>query len=186
MSDDMAIDMDNMDDLFGDSTAGLLPEDSPPPKELIERIEELRSGGCHQFVTGTQTLKLRPILIQSRSIAWSRQGCIAAITSNGCLELQSLRIDPKDGSWGLSDPTLVPSVGTSSPGQVPLQHLSWSPNGVDLAMIDTAGRVAIFSTLLMNQPTASRNVMQDSIDELHGVAGSVWLNLMTPNPRNVR
>ena len=50
ISDDMAIDMDNMDDLFGDSTAGLLPETNPPPKELLERVDELRSGGCHQFV----------------------------------------------------------------------------------------------------------------------------------------
>lgn len=56
IDDEMNVDMDNMDnmdnmdDLFGDGSNGLLPEAYPPPKELYQRIEELRSGGCHQFV----------------------------------------------------------------------------------------------------------------------------------------
>lgn len=50
IDDDMNVDMDNMDDLFGDGSNGLLSDAHPPPKELYQRIEELRSSGCHQFV----------------------------------------------------------------------------------------------------------------------------------------
>lgn len=123
----------------------------------------------------------------TRSVVWSRYGNIASISPNGCLELQGLRVHPRDGSWDLSEPTLVPHVGTSSLTQVPLQHLSWSPNGFDLAAIDAAGRVAMFTALVYrNKAQACRNVMQDSIDELHAVAGSMWLNLMPGDPRSVR
>lgn len=62
IDDEMAVDMDNMDnmdsmdnidnmdDLFGDGTGALLSEASQAPKEVFERIEELRSSSCHQFV----------------------------------------------------------------------------------------------------------------------------------------
>jgi mediator of RNA polymerase II transcription subunit 16 len=41
--------MDDIDDLFGDGT-GLLPSARPPPKELLQRIDELRASGCCQCV----------------------------------------------------------------------------------------------------------------------------------------
>lgn len=59
IDDEMNVDMDNMDnmdDLFGDGSNCLLPEDHPPPKELYQRIEELRSSGCHQSVFSKTSL----------------------------------------------------------------------------------------------------------------------------------
>ena len=58
IDDEMNVDMDNMDDLFGDGSNDLLPEDHSPPKELFERIEELRSSGCHQFVSNKAALSI--------------------------------------------------------------------------------------------------------------------------------
>lgn len=56
IDDEMNVDMDNMDDLFGDGSNDLLPEDHSIPKELYQRIEELRSSGCHQFVSNKAAL----------------------------------------------------------------------------------------------------------------------------------
>ena len=53
MDADMDANMDDdMDDLFGDGAglAGLLPTAQPIPKELLQRIDELRSSGACQCV----------------------------------------------------------------------------------------------------------------------------------------
>lgn len=47
MDDDMEVDID---DLFGDGAGGLLPPSRPPPKELFQRVDELRGSGCCQCV----------------------------------------------------------------------------------------------------------------------------------------
>jgi mediator of RNA polymerase II transcription subunit 16 len=39
----------DMDDLFGDG-AGLALPARPPPRELFERMDELRASGCCQYV----------------------------------------------------------------------------------------------------------------------------------------
>lgn len=127
------------------------------------------------------------VLTPNRTVTWSRQGCIASITSSGRLEIQNLRTDPKNGSWALSEPVPVPHVLPSSHGFTPLQHLCWSPNGVDLAAIDTAGRVTMLTISFLNRAQVVRNVMQDPVDELHAVVGSHWLNsIAITHPKFVR
>lgn len=157
-------DMD-IDDLFGEG-AGLSLPSRPPTKELYQRIDEMRAGGCCQGIT------------------WSKWGSIASITSNGStLELRNLRCNPDDGSWALSEPTLTPPLTNNMDGG-PLKHLCWSPTGSELAVIDTAGRVtilAIFSSL--NKPSLSRTCQIDPSDDLHRVVGCYWLN-MAPFPSN--
>jgi mediator of RNA polymerase II transcription subunit 16 len=72
---------------------------------------------------------------------------------------------------------VTPQVATNLDGG-PLKHLSWSPTGSELAVVDSAGRVAIlqiFSSL--NKPTMARTCETDSADDLHAVVGSFWLNL---------
>ncbi|OBT52775.1 hypothetical protein VE04_06832 [Pseudogymnoascus sp. 24MN13] len=163
MDDDMEVDID---DLFGDGAGGLLPPSRPPPKELFQRVDELRGSGCCQ------------------SIAWSRWGSIASITSNGLgLEFRNLRIHPKDGSWDLSDPTIIPQIAPIADGGQ-LKHLCWSPNGADLAAIDSAGRIAILNLAQsLNKPTFTRNSNVGPIEDLRAVVGAYWLNL---SPSNVR
>lgn len=125
------------------------------------------------------------LLLQTlRAVAWSKWGSIAAISSNGAtLELRNLRCHPEDGSWTLSEPTTTPPFTATLDGG-PLKHLSWSPTGSELAVIDAAGRVTIlglFSSL--NKPTLHRASQVDPADDLHRIVGSYWLNL-APYPPN--
>lgn len=98
------------------------------------------------------------------------------------MEVRNLRCHPDDGTWALSAPVLTSDVSISAEGG-PLKHLSWSPNGSDLAAIDAAGRVTILSVFsTLNKPTLSRLGQVDPSDDLHAVVGSYWLNLSTlPN-----
>ncbi|CAD6446684.1 57a8b159-a03f-41bf-85e8-e000fc477235 [Sclerotinia trifoliorum] len=159
MEDVENMDVD-MDDLFGDGAGLSLPSRPPPSKELHQRIDELRGSGCCQ------------------GIAWSKWGSIASITPNGNgLELRNLRCHPTDGTWGLSKPTLIPQLTNNLDGG-PLKHLSWSPTGSELAVIDSAGRVTIlqiFSSL--NKPGIIRPCSPEPADDLHAVVGCFWLNL---------
>lgn len=115
-------------------------------------------------------------LIFNRSIAWSKWGSIASIAANGtALELRNLRCHPDDGTWALSEPTITPNFSALDGG--PLKHISWSPTGSDLAVIDAAGRVTILSVFSsINKPSLSRPCQVDPIDDLHGVVGCYWLN----------
>lgn len=121
-----------------------------------------------------------------RSIAWSRWGSIASITSNGLgLEFRNLRIHPKDGSWDLSDPTTIPQMTPTLDGGQ-LKHLCWSPNGADLAAIDAAGRIAILNLAQsLNRPTFTRSSNVDPIEDLRAVVGAYWLNLSPSSMRQV-
>ncbi len=47
MNDDVELDID---DLFDDGTGLPLPS-RPPPKELFQRVDELRGSGCCQYET---------------------------------------------------------------------------------------------------------------------------------------
>lgn len=98
------------------------------------------------------------------------------------MEVRNLRIHPDDGAWALSVPLVTPNFSNSMEGG-PLKHLSWSPNGSDLAAIDAAGRVTILSVFsTLNKPTLSRVGQGDPSDDLHAVVGSYWLNLTTIPP----
>ena len=124
------------------------------------------------------------LLTPDRRIAWSKWGSIAAIASNGAaLELRNLRCHPENGTWALSEPTVTPNFSSALDGG-PLKHLSWSPTGSDLAVIDAAGRItilAVFSSL--NKPSLSRACGGDPADDLHGIVGCYWLNI-APYPPN--
>ncbi|RYP53448.1 hypothetical protein DL768_001593 [Monosporascus sp. mg162] len=161
----MQVDLDDVDDLFGDGVP-LNLHGRPPSKRLRQRVDELRiRGAC-------------------RGIAWSKTGTIASIAPDGqSLELRYLRADPKDGTWGLSEPTPLAPWPNLAGG--PLVHLSWGPavTSSELAVIDAVGRVLIFNFgLNLNRPTLTRRWDTDPIDDLHAVVGTYWLNLVPPNP----
>jgi len=117
-------------------------------------------------------------LTKFRSVAWSKWGTIASIASNGTtLTLQSLRCDPVDGSWGMTE------TSTTSPlchDDIQLKHLTWSPSGSDLAVIDSVGRVTILTMFAsINRPSMSSNPQADPVDDLQRVVGCYWLNMQT-------
>ena len=124
------------------------------------------------------------ILTLCRGIAWSKWGSIATIAPNGFnLELRNLRCHPENGTWALSEQTALPNLSVALEGG-PLKHLSWSPTGSDLAIIDAAGRIAILNIFAsLNKPILNRNCQFDPADDLHAIVGCHWLN-MAPYPAN--
>jgi mediator of RNA polymerase II transcription subunit 16, fungi type len=121
-----------------------------------------------------------------RGIAWSKLGSVASISQSGAgLEFRTIRCHPVDGSWDLSEPTLVPQVNPVQDG-ISLQHLCWSLNGSDLAAIDAVGRVFILTiSTFMNKPSLVRSGHTDSTEDLHAVVGAYWLNLLPAQNRPV-
>ncbi|KAK4242361.1 hypothetical protein C8A03DRAFT_40329 [Achaetomium macrosporum] len=179
-------------DLFGDAVMdnalAALPSRPPPSKQLIQRLDELRTRGCCQ------------------SIAWSRQGTIAVIAKDGMsVDFRFLRCRPEDGEWELSEPSsLCPVSQSASPtaqshpseplslasAGAPFVHLAWGPQAFpDLAVIDALGRITIMGfSITLNRPyPIVRRWDADVVDDLHAVVGCYWLPLgLQPNkPFNV-
>lgn len=122
-----------------------------------------------------------------RTIAWSKTGTIASIVPGGqSMELRYIRANPKDGTWGLSEPTPFTPWPNLNGG--PLVHLSWSPTNMssELAVVDAVGRVLIYNFgANLNRPTLIRMWDADPVDDLHAVVGTYWLNIVPPNPAKV-
>ncbi|KJZ78400.1 hypothetical protein HIM_02438 [Hirsutella minnesotensis 3608] len=157
----MPVDLNDVDDLFGDNVGLSLPLRSQG-KQIQGRLDELRSRGCCQ------------------SLAWSRSGTIASLTPDGqSLQLRFLRCNPENGSWDLSEPTICELI-KGSPA-IPLVHLDWSAtSSPELAVIDAVGRVFIASfPISLNHPFAIRKWDADNVDDGHAIVGCYWL---TPAP----
>ncbi len=184
MMDEEEMDVD-IDDLFGDG-AGLSLPSRPLPKEVFQRVDELRASGCCQSVPTFLFLASNILLTPSRAIAWSKWGCLASITPDGAgLEFRNPRCHPRDGGWDLSDPTIFPQVTPSLDGG-PLRHVCWSPNGSDLAAIDSSGRVSILTLAnSLNKPNLVRSSQIDPTEDIHSVVGAYWLNLFPIHQRPV-
>lgn len=122
--------------------------------------------------------------IHHRRIAWSRWGSIASIAPDGHgLELRSLQRCSTDGAWTLSEANTTPHLIPNFDGG-PVKHLTWSPSGSDLALIDACGRVSIlgiFSSL--NKPAViARYGQSDPAEDQLAVVGCAWLSPMPPKP----
>ncbi|KHN99933.1 Mediator of RNA polymerase II transcription subunit 16 [Metarhizium album ARSEF 1941] len=164
LDNSMQVDLNNVDDLFGDNVPLSIPV-RPQGKQLRQRLDELRNRGACQ------------------TVAWSKSGTIASLTPDGqTLELRFLRCHPDTGVWELSEATTCELV-KGSPA-IPLVHLEWGPtNTPDLAVIDAAGRVALVSfAISLNHPFINRHWETDMIDDLHGVVGCYWLPLAPGSP----
>ncbi|KAI0128050.1 RNA polymerase II mediator complex subunit Sin4 [Hypoxylon sp. NC0597] len=164
--DAMQVDLDDVDDLFGDGAPLALPP-RPISKRLRQRLDDLRERGCCQ------------------GVAWSKTGTIASITPDGQqLQLRYIRADNKDAVFSLSEPTTF-TPWASLPGG-PLVHLTWGPVNSELAVIDAVGRVLILSFHVnLNRPMLSRKWDSDPLDDSQSIVGTYWLpNMPVANPRS--
>ncbi|KAI1102358.1 RNA polymerase II mediator complex subunit Sin4 [Jackrogersella minutella] len=164
--DAMQVDLDDVDDLFGDGAPLALPP-RPISKRLRQRIDDLRNRGCCQ------------------GIIWSKGGTIASITPSGQhLQLRYIRAENKNGAFVLSEPSTI-APWPNLPGG-PLVHLSWGPTNAELAVIDAVGRVLILNfNANMNRPSLTRRWDGDSIDDSQVIVGTYWLpNLPGTSPRS--
>ncbi|RWA10536.1 hypothetical protein EKO27_g4564 [Xylaria grammica] len=160
----MQVDLNGVDDLFGDTDPLSLPS-RPPSRRLRRRLDELRGRGCCQ------------------GLAWSKGGTIASITQGGqSLELRYLRANPRDANWELSESKVVTPWQNLNGG--PVVHLSWGPASSELAVIDAVGRVLLLNfNSDLNRPLISRRWDGDAIDDLQTIVGTYWLNQLPANSR---
>ncbi|KAK3372390.1 mediator complex, subunit Med16 [Podospora didyma] len=174
LGDGLGVDADMHDitlhdvDLFGDPVMDstlALPTRPLPSKQLLQRLDELRTRGCCQ------------------GIAWSRQGTIASITPDGkSIDLRFLRCRPDSGTWELTSSNPWSTVSPPLQGG-PIVHLAWaSTSSPELAVIDAVGRVTILSfSITLNRSYSVRRWDSDPVDDLHAVVGCYWLPLVSAN-----
>ncbi|KAI2621233.1 RNA polymerase II mediator complex subunit Sin4 [Hypoxylon sp. NC1633] len=164
--DAMQVDLDDVDDLFGDGAPLALPP-RPIGGRLRQRLDELRERGCCD------------------GIAWSKSGTIASISPDSQkLQLRYIRAGSKDATFSLSEPTSIAPWGSLPAG--PLVHLCWGPSNSELAVVDAGGRVFMLSfSANLNRPSLLRKWDADSSDDLQAIVGTYWLHVMSnPNPRS--
>lgn len=157
------VDLNDVDDLFGDGVGLSLPDRSHN-KPLSLKVDDLRNRGCCQ------------------TLAWSKSGTIATISADGqYLQHRFLRCNPLDGTWDLSQPTTCELL-KGSPG-IPLVHLEWGATNIpELAIIDAVGRVVIVSfSISLNHPFITRKYDTDPIDDANAVVGAHWLAVALQN-----
>ncbi|KAF2182172.1 hypothetical protein K469DRAFT_669982 [Zopfia rhizophila CBS 207.26] len=157
----------DVDDLFGDSEQVSIPTIAQPPiKGLARRLDELHASGCCQ------------------KIAWSKSGCVAYITSDGDgISLRVFSRDASSGKWALGKDTSLDIPHRH--GGLPLVHISWSHLGNDLAVMDAAGRVLIFScAMVLDRMATTRAHVVDPEHEMDAVVGMHWLAILPYEQKN--
>jgi mediator of RNA polymerase II transcription subunit 16 len=120
-------------------------------------------------------LYLRSPLTPCRKIAWSKNGCVAYISADGdAVNLKVFSRDAENGKWDLRKD--VPLEVPQGREQFPFVHLSWSHLGNDLAVMDAAGRVMVFScAMALDRMHFIRAELAHPEAEVDGVVGMHWL-----------
>ncbi|KAM5439122.1 Mediator of RNA polymerase II transcription subunit 16 [Microsporum canis] len=152
---------ETLDDLFGDPGGlELSLTAAVPAKALPARIDELRILGCCQ------------------KIAWSKMGAIAYIAPDGSKAfLRNLSCSPEDGKWSLSDGDPEHPIAEAQGGHT-LVHLSWNEPGIDLAIVDSCGRISVIGMSIgLNVLIQSRPAALDPDDDGNQPVGLMWLSM---------
>ncbi|CAI6250617.1 unnamed protein product [Periconia digitata] len=160
----------DVDDLFGDAEQVTLPNINvmsvPPVKGLAKRLDELSTSGC------------------SAKMAWSKNGCVAYITPD-CysVHLRVFSRDPSTGKWDLAKAT--PIDVPHGQDEFPFVHVSWSNLGNDLAIINAAGHVMIFSCVMaLDRMSYMRSELTHHDAEKDLVIGMHWLAIVPHEQQN--
>jgi mediator of RNA polymerase II transcription subunit 16, fungi type len=124
------------------------------------RLDELHQNGCRQ------------------RIAWSRLGCVAAISEDSTsVSIQCLRLNRRTAVWELSSKYPL-ELGTDDACPHVYIHLCWSGTGTDLAIFDTKGRITIvgmFTASAVNRFQDLGYINPDQGDDLRPAVGAFWL-----------
>lgn len=167
----------NVDDLFGEPSSLELGLSSTATKRLPQRLDEMRILGCCRYVDIYKHTYHCRILMLFRKVAWSRLGCVAYISKDGQrINVRHLHCRPSDGKWTLSDDTPLFPVTEVHGGHM-LIHLYWNETGSELAVVDSSGRVSIYSiSIALNSIAGQRQATYDPDDEANQIVGMMWLN----------
>lgn len=154
----------DVDDLFGDAEQVTLPNinviSTPLVKGLAKRLDELSTSGC------------------SSRIAWSKNGCVAYISPDRyAIHLRVFSRDSATGKWDLGKATPVDIP--SGQDEFPFVHVSWNNLGNDLAIVNTAGQVLIFScAMALDRMSYMRSDLIHPETDMQHVIGMHWLAII--------
>ena len=116
-----------MDDLFGDATNDLVTAmPAPPiPAPLFLRLAEMQSRGC------------------CRKLAWSNTGSIGQISPDGSrVTFRAMVRHTKTGAWTISEAS---KHAIEAPAGRMFVHIQFNGIGIELAIVDDAGVVHMYS-----------------------------------------
>jgi mediator of RNA polymerase II transcription subunit 16 len=126
----------------------------------------------------TQRIYLSSLsLTFDRKVAWSKNGCVAYISPDGyAINLKVFARDADTSKWDLRKD--VPLEVPQGCEEFPFVHLSWSHLGNDLAVMDAAGRVMLFScAMALDRMHFVRAELAHPEAEVDGVVGMHWLSI---------
>lgn len=108
-------------------------------------------------------------------------GAIAYITSDHRnVKICCLQFKRKEGIWGstnYTDRSLSELIGRLYRG-FDWTHVTWSPHGTDLLIIDSAGRIAVAVVYIaLNRLIVTKALNCDPEDNMNAVVGFKWLDL---------
>lgn len=67
---------------------------------------------------------------------------------------------------------------TEAHGGHQLVHVCWNETGAELAVVDSSGRVSIYSiSIALNSIAGQRQATYDPDDEANQIVGMMWLNM---------
>jgi hypothetical protein len=118
---------------------------------------------------------LESLLISYRKIAWSKNGSLAYISPDGyAVHLKVFSRDTATGKWDLGKD--VPIEVPQGRDNFPFVHLSWNSLGNDLAVMDSAGHVMVFScAIALDRMQLVRAELAHPEAEADSVVGVHWL-----------
>ena len=115
-----------------------------------------------------------------RKIAWSNFGAIANIVQDGQgIDVHGLKFDSHRREHVLTAPTRLELLEISP--TAPVQHVSWSSSGLDLVVVDSAGRITIYTTLVALNRLIVRGNFDTREPDIYGeVIELKWLLINRP------
>jgi hypothetical protein len=119
---------------------------------------------------------------RSKRVAWSRLGCVAALSLESLsVNIGHLLFSGAGEKWLLHKEQAI-DLSANGENQHPVLQLEWSQSGSDLALADSAGRVTVVnvSAMALNETTVVRPAILDREDELGQVLAMCWLNIDRP------
>lgn len=149
-----------MDDLFGEATGDLVTAmPTPPvPAALLVRLADMQSRGC------------------CRKLAWSNTGSIAYIARDGSqVTFRAMVRHPKTGAWTASEPS---KHAIQAPEGRVFVHLQFNGIGIELAVVDDAGVVHMYTLTgaLSRMVPAAGGDLSRKTDEhsMNAIVGMHW------------
>jgi mediator of RNA polymerase II transcription subunit 16 len=118
-------------------------------------------------------------------MAWSKNGCLAYIAPGSkSVNLRVFSRDSSTGEWGLA--TDKPIDIPPGHNDYPFVHISWSHLGNDLAIVNSAGHVMVFSCAMVldRMSMATLRLEHGATDQdSDRVIGMHWLAILPHQQR---